>query len=134
MLLLRSVARTTLSRFTPTSVAFSDGRSRSKNLYAASCGTLALACICYEANRSASEPAFASRSEPVFSTEDVALRDGAEGRKLWVTYQGNVFDLTKFVQEHPGGAQFIRSAAGGAVEPWGSSSAGAPGDSYARVL
>lgn len=37
-----------------------------------------------------------------------------------MTFDGHVYDITKFVQEHPGGADKIILAAGGSVEPfWG---------------
>ncbi|XP_061583472.1 sulfite oxidase, mitochondrial [Cololabis saira] len=53
---------------------------------------------------------------PVFSQAEVAkhrsLDDG-----VWVTYQGNVYDITEFVAMHPGGDKILL-AAGGALEPF----------------
>lgn len=37
---------------------------------------------------------------------------------IWVTYQGGVYDVTTFVDSHPGGLQRIMLAAGGPLEPY----------------
>uniref|UniRef100_A0A8C5QBH0 Cytochrome b5 heme-binding domain-containing protein n=1 Tax=Leptobrachium leishanense TaxID=445787 RepID=A0A8C5QBH0_9ANUR len=37
--------------------------------------------------------------------------------RVWVTYAGEVFDITEFVELHPGGNR-IMLAAGGALEPF----------------
>ena len=37
---------------------------------------------------------------------------------IWVTYKGNVYDITDFIASHPGGPQKIILAAGGALEPF----------------
>ena len=58
---------------------------------------------------------FGEQSERKFTKEDVAARDGDDGRPLWVTYRGEVHDVSEFAKEHPGG-NFIRMAAGGDVE------------------
>ena len=84
---------------------------------AACCGVVALAYACHVSTSAVENLARAS-GNPSYSTEDVSLRDGMEGRELWVTYHGGVYDLTSFAKEHPGGAAFIKSAAGGAIEPW----------------
>lgn len=36
---------------------------------------------------------------------------------VWVTYKGSVYDITKFVDQHPGGKKILL-AAGGALEPY----------------
>jgi len=52
-----------------------------------------------------------------YTAEEVAQhRDLASG--IWVTYQGGVYDITKFVEAHPGGSQKIMLAAGGSIEPF----------------
>ena len=56
-----------------------------------------------------------SKAERTFSAEEVAARDGTDGRPLWVSFRGGVHDVTEFVKEHPGG-RFIEQAAGGDVE------------------
>lgn len=58
-----------------------------------------------------------STSSRVYSPEEVQLRDGTDGKPLWVSYRGDVFDVTKFREVHPGG-KFIEKAAGYDVEPF----------------
>ena len=57
--------------------------------------------------------------EPLFTAEEVAAHDDASGPQgLWMTYKDGVYDLTDFVNKHPGGARFLKMAAGGAVDSW----------------
>lgn len=44
------------------------------------------------------------------------LRSHNSADSLWVSYRGNVYDVTDFVDEHPGGAKSLIEAAGGAVD------------------
>jgi sulfite oxidase len=37
---------------------------------------------------------------------------------IWVVHDGNVYDVTAFIAEHPGGSAKIMLAAGGSVEPF----------------
>lgn len=37
---------------------------------------------------------------------------------IWVTYKDGVYDVTKFVDAHPGGAARLMLAAGGALDPF----------------
>lgn len=37
---------------------------------------------------------------------------------VWVSYKGNVYNISKFVQQHPGGSEKIMKAAGGPLEPY----------------
>lgn len=37
---------------------------------------------------------------------------------IWVTYKDGVYDVTKFVEQHPGGAARLMLAAGGAIDPF----------------
>ena len=39
-------------------------------------------------------------------------------KKVWVTYKDGVYDITKFIANHPGGSDKIMLAAGGSVEPF----------------
>lgn len=55
---------------------------------------------------------------PVFTAQQVAKNNGQNGTPVWMTYGGNVYDVTKFVRNHPGGAEKIMQAAGSAVEPF----------------
>mmetsp|Transcript_28323 Transcript_28323/g.58003 ORF Transcript_28323/g.58003 Transcript_28323/m.58003 type:complete len:558 (+) Transcript_28323:266-1939(+) len=65
-----------------------------------------------------SSESWASGEEKTYEAAEVAGRDGANGRPLWVTFNGGVFDITNFLKKHPGGSQFVKSAAGGPIEPW----------------
>lgn len=49
--------------------------------------------------------------------EEVSQHNTAE-KGIWVTYQGNVYDITEFIAHHPGGSQKVILAAGGALEPF----------------
>ena len=53
----------------------------------------------------------------VFTADDVARHRDADAG-LWVSYRGGVYDVTSFVQAHPGGAQRIMMAAGGPLEAY----------------
>lgn len=55
---------------------------------------------------------------PVISKAEVAKHKRAEDGGIWVTYEGGVYDITEFVENHPGGASRILMAAGGALEPF----------------
>jgi sulfite oxidase len=56
-------------------------------------------------------------SKPEFTSEQVASNNGRDGKPIWMTYAGNVYDVSKFVKNHPGGIERILLAAGGAIEP-----------------
>ena len=57
-------------------------------------------------------------SMPVYTLEDVAKRNGDGGSRIWMTYGGVVYDVTDFIDNHPGGSEKIMSAAGSAIEPF----------------
>lgn len=46
----------------------------------------------------------------VYTPEEVQLMDGRDGKPFWVTYRGEVFDLTSFVAAHPGGKVIEQTA------------------------
>lgn len=53
---------------------------------------------------------------PVYSSEEVAKhQDDKSG--IWISYKSGVYDITSFIQNHPGGTK-IMLAAGGSVEPF----------------
>ena len=54
---------------------------------------------------------------PTFTKAEVARHASAE-TGIWVTFRGGVYDITQFVQNHPGGVDKILMAAGGSVEPF----------------
>ncbi|XP_064473334.1 sulfite oxidase-like [Ornithodoros turicata] len=53
---------------------------------------------------------------PTYSAQDVVTHDNKE-KRIWVTYGHGVYDITDFVDEHPGGDKILLGA-GGAVEPF----------------
>ncbi|MEE6471518.1 hypothetical protein FKM82_009291 [Ascaphus truei] len=76
------------------------------------------AVLVYEAQKrrvakaeSAAPPTF-----PLYTREEVRRHGSLEDR-VWVTYAGEVFDITDFVELHPGGSRILL-AAGGALEPF----------------
>lgn len=52
-----------------------------------------------------------------FTREEVADHSTREDR-VWVTYKDGVYDVTEFLDMHPGGAQRLMLAAGGAIDPF----------------
>eukprot|EP00316_Scyphosphaera_apsteinii_P000846 CAMPEP_0119321010 /NCGR_PEP_ID=MMETSP1333-20130426/54139_1 /TAXON_ID=418940 /ORGANISM="Scyphosphaera apsteinii, Strain RCC1455" /LENGTH=525 /DNA_ID=CAMNT_0007327867 /DNA_START=23 /DNA_END=1600 /DNA_ORIENTATION=+ len=54
---------------------------------------------------------------PILRKEDVLKRAGGEA-PVWVILGSAVYDITTFVENHPGGAEKIMLAAGGSVEPF----------------
>eukprot|EP00794_Sanderia_malayensis_P017520 gene17520-19270_t len=52
-----------------------------------------------------------------FSKEEIS-KHKTKATGIWVTYQHNVYDITDFVDGHPGGPSKIMLAAGGPVEPY----------------
>ena len=57
-----------------------------------------------------------SAADNYISRKDVARHNSIK-RGVWVTFNGQVYDVTKFVADHPGGRDKIMLAAGGALEP-----------------
>lgn len=55
---------------------------------------------------------------PVYYSKNEISKHKTKGDGIWVTYQHNVYDITEFVDGHPGGSSKIMLAAGGAVEPY----------------
>lgn len=57
---------------------------------------------------------------PEYTAADVRLHDGKQARsngKILVSYKDGVYDITSFVNSHPGGSH-IMLAAGGSIEPF----------------
>ena len=50
---------------------------------------------------------------PVYRSSQVAKNDGTDGRPIWMSYGGVVYDVTGFIPNHPGGSEKILLAAGG---------------------
>jgi cytochrome b involved in lipid metabolism len=51
-------------------------------------------------------------SMPIYTSDQVAQHDGQNGKKMWMSYGGVVYDVTDFVANHPGGSEKISTAAG----------------------
>eukprot|EP00245_Coleochaete_scutata_P010478 TRINITY_DN3671_c0_g2_i1.p1 TRINITY_DN3671_c0_g2~~TRINITY_DN3671_c0_g2_i1.p1 ORF type:complete len:580 (+),score=104.36 TRINITY_DN3671_c0_g2_i1:155-1741(+) len=57
--------------------------------------------------------------EAEFTREEVA-RHRTRGERIWVTYKDGVYDVTDFIDMHPGGAERIMLAAGSSIDSfWG---------------
>lgn len=54
---------------------------------------------------------------PTHSLAEVAKHNTLE-TGVWVTFRGGVYDITSFIQNHPGGVDKILTAAGGSLEPF----------------
>ena len=54
---------------------------------------------------------------PVFTRDDVA-KHNKESEGVWIIHGSKVYDITEFVQNHPGGVSKIMLAAGKSVEPF----------------
>ncbi|EFJ47861.1 hypothetical protein VOLCADRAFT_81306 [Volvox carteri f. nagariensis] len=57
------------------------------------------------------------KGRPIYTREEVAKHKTPRDR-IWVTYKEGVYDITEFVEMHPGGLSKIMLAAGGSVEPF----------------
>ena len=55
---------------------------------------------------------------PIYTSAQVAENNGEDGKPVWMSYGGVVYDVTDFIYNHPGGSERILLAAGGAVEPY----------------
>jgi len=55
---------------------------------------------------------------PVYTADQVSANNGEDGRPVWMTYGGIVYDVTDFIPNHPGGSEKIIQAAGSAIEPF----------------
>lgn len=49
---------------------------------------------------------------PIYTSDQVAENDGSDGKPIWMSYGGVVYDVTDFIANHPGGSEKILEAAG----------------------
>ena len=56
--------------------------------------------------------------EPAYTQKQVAMADGRDGRPMWVTYRGGVYDITEFHRAHPGGSLILQAAGGDVAAFW----------------
>ena len=61
--------------------------------------------------------AHAASQLPVYRRSEI-MRHVTMDKGIWVTYEGNVYDITKFVANHPGGRDKISLAAGNDIGPY----------------
>ena len=54
---------------------------------------------------------------PTYTSSEVAQHNSKE-KRIWVTYKDGVYDVTDFVQVHPGGGARLMLAAGAAIDPF----------------
>ena len=59
----------------------------------------------------------AAQSLPVYRRSEIK-RHVSMDNGVWVTYKGNVYDISKFIANHPGGRDKISLAAGQDIEPY----------------
>ena len=67
--------------------------------------------------QSASPIAHGREAKKVFTRQEVSRHDCLD-KGVWITYKGNVYDITNFIKHHPGGSHTIMMGAGGDVEPF----------------
>ncbi|KAK0405199.1 hypothetical protein QR680_017849 [Steinernema hermaphroditum] len=53
---------------------------------------------------------------PTFSKDEIK-KHGRSAERIWVTFKNGVYDITEFLESHPGGDKILM-AAGGSVEPF----------------
>ncbi len=45
-------------------------------------------------------------------------KHASKADRIWVTYRDGVYDVTDFVEQHPGGSARLMMAAGSAIDPY----------------
>lgn len=48
----------------------------------------------------------------IYISDQVAENNGENGKPIWMSYGGIVYDVTDFIHNHPGGSERIMLAAG----------------------
>lgn len=74
----------------------------------------------FDANDHLTLSAVSSRRDglPTYTATEVQANNGkGDSRRVWTTYGDAVYDITDFLQSHPGGKRILL-AAGGALEPY----------------
>ena len=102
-------------------------RSRSVNprVLLASCGVATLAGVSwakYNSRASNDEESSGGQIKTRPGLEDYKLKEVAKHKNaetgVWVTYKDGVYDVTEFIDIHPGGREKIMLAAGASIEPF----------------
>ncbi|KAJ8981311.1 hypothetical protein NQ317_015444 [Molorchus minor] len=47
-----------------------------------------------------------------YSLAEIAVNDGTNGNGTWIIYKDNVYDVTAYLDDHPGGGDLITEWAG----------------------
>jgi len=76
-------------------------------------GSVVAACISIKDEDAATPPS----DLKVFTREEIATHNSEENG-VWIVVKGEVYDMTEFVEAHPGGKEKILLAAGSNVEPY----------------
>ena len=90
-------------------------RTRMAALVSATAATMTLAAFITLSASAATTTEAATTKYPKFTREQVAKHNTKDS--VWVTFRDGVYDVTDFVEGHPGGDRLLL-AAGGAVEPF----------------
>lgn len=48
-----------------------------------------------------------TNNHPVYTSDQVAENDGTNGKPIWMSYGGVVYDVTDFIANHPGGSEKV---------------------------
>ncbi|CAD7083108.1 unnamed protein product [Hermetia illucens] len=49
---------------------------------------------------------------PTYTLKDIAYNNGVDKPTVWIIISNQVYDVTKFIDEHPGGRELIMEHAG----------------------
>lgn len=63
------------------------------------------------------KPSDKKQIQKEYNKKEVSYHNSLE-KGVWITYKGSVYDITNFIQHHPGGSHTIMMGAGGDVEPF----------------
>lgn len=50
--------------------------------------------------------------EKTYTLAEVAANNGSNGSRIWIIIKGGVYDVTDFVDSHPGGGELVTEYAG----------------------
>ena len=53
------------------------------------------------------KPGDDDEEHPVYTSDQVAENDGTDGKPIWMSYGGVVYDVTDFIANHPGGSEKV---------------------------
>lgn len=53
-----------------------------------------------------------TENSKLYTLQEVALRDGKSSKESWVVVKDMIYDITNFMEEHPGGVELLCEYAG----------------------